>query len=176
MQACCSIWSDMDVCTKKWMICVQEPCETWMHPIIMPIVDLMIYIVVYPARVAEEHRPLKRRVMLNKNCCKSALWILGRIAKWRQQAHRCTKSVRCHGEDRRERVVQETFMGVLLHPLSLFPRLVSYSKSRTRRRRRREAHAHTLARARTGRRRRYGAVTRHLNLSTHMIKLVQSRY
>ena len=33
----------------------------------MPIADVMIFVVENPARVANEHRPSKRRVMLNKN-------------------------------------------------------------------------------------------------------------
>ena len=46
---------------------IQKLGDPWVLSIVMPIADVMIFAVENPARVATEHRPSKRRVVLYKN-------------------------------------------------------------------------------------------------------------
>ena len=46
---------------------IQKLGDHWVLSIVMPIADVMISVVKNPDHVANEHRPSKRRAVLNKN-------------------------------------------------------------------------------------------------------------
>ena len=65
------IWNDMDLLQEKinnlCSLTIQKLGDPLVLSIVMPIADVMIFVVENPARVANEHRPSERRVILNKN-------------------------------------------------------------------------------------------------------------